>query len=77
MNVMDGVIFNSNRDHPSTMELEEPEASQARELFACLIGVARAKLCKKLTTEFGMVDDAYEYDLLYRTELERLQVLTT
>jgi hypothetical protein len=77
MNVVDGVVFNTNRDHPSTMELGESEEKQARELFACLIGIARAKLCKKLATEFDMADDAYEYDLLYRTELEKLRALTS
>jgi hypothetical protein len=51
MDVMDGVMLDTSRDHPSTMELDESEGQRARELFLCLIATTRMKA---LASEFGL-----------------------
>ncbi|KAG6853714.1 hypothetical protein C0991_002130 [Blastosporella zonata] len=71
--VMDSVMLTVNRDHPSTMELGQTESDRARELIACLVGIGRAKACKKLAKEFGMLEDMPLYDQLIEEESERLK----
>ncbi|TFK22901.1 hypothetical protein FA15DRAFT_670998, partial [Coprinopsis marcescibilis] len=39
--VFDAVVFNTNRDHPSTMEMDDEQGEAARVFFATLIEVAR------------------------------------
>ncbi|GLB33332.1 putative protein CC1G_03129 Coprinopsis cinerea okayama7 130 [Lyophyllum shimeji] len=38
IHVMELVMINANRDHPSTMELSPEEGEKARQWFACLVG---------------------------------------
>ncbi|KZT28736.1 hypothetical protein NEOLEDRAFT_773724 [Neolentinus lepideus HHB14362 ss-1] len=42
VDVIEGVIFNTNRDHPSQMDLG-PAQDDARRLIACMVGMERAK----------------------------------
>jgi hypothetical protein len=63
--VLDTVVFNTNRDHPSTMELSAEDGEKARRLFACLIEIARAKECITLAKECGALGDVEAYTRLH------------
>ncbi|KAF5371980.1 hypothetical protein D9615_008040 [Tricholomella constricta] len=68
IHVMELVMLNANRDHPSTMALGEEEGEKARQLFACLVGMWRAEVCKQLAVLYNLGDDAEEYDKIYQGE---------
>ena len=75
--VLDTVVFNTNRDHPSTMELSAEDGDKARRLFACLIEVARARECITLAKECGTLGDVEAYTRLHhegQKQLARLLV---
>lgn len=59
--VMDLVMLNTNRDHPSTMQLSEEKGEKARQLFACLVGMWRAEVCQRLSEAYGLLDDVVQY----------------
>ncbi|KAF8636109.1 hypothetical protein AX17_003813 [Amanita inopinata Kibby_2008] len=73
--VLDTLVFNTNRDHPSTMELSEEDGDMARALFACLIEIGRSKECVKLAEEYGKPDDVAAYKSLHDEAQERLSRL--
>ncbi|KAG6845835.1 hypothetical protein H0H87_002523 [Tephrocybe sp. NHM501043] len=73
--VMDSVMLTINRDHPSTMELNQTQGDHARELMACLVGIGRARACKRLAEGYGMLEDVSIYDQLIQKGLERLEAL--
>ena len=58
IHVMDVVMISSNRDHPSTMALNEKDYGLARDLFRSINWISRCTKCKALAEEYGMVDDA-------------------
>jgi len=70
--ILDTVVFNTNRDHPSTMELSAEDGEKARNLFARLIEIARAKECMKLAGECGLPRDVDEYARLRDSGQKRL-----
>ncbi|PFH46971.1 hypothetical protein AMATHDRAFT_50643 [Amanita thiersii Skay4041] len=72
LHILDVLVFNTNRDHPSTMEMEEEERDQARVLFACLIEIARSKECMRLANECGIPDDVAAYQALHDEAQKRL-----
>ena len=71
MPVMDLVMLNSNRDHPSTMELGAVD-DEARQLFASLVGMARSKVCANLATEWGLSDDAQHYNEMHKQQHKKV-----
>jgi hypothetical protein len=71
MPVMDLVMLNSNRDHPSTMELGAMD-DEARQLFASLVGVSRARYCKSLATGYGLSDDAKRYEEMQQMQHKKI-----
>ncbi|KAF8075938.1 hypothetical protein FPV67DRAFT_1406263, partial [Lyophyllum atratum] len=77
VHVMDSIMLNVNRDHPSTMELGEAEGRRARELIACLVGMGRAKACKRLAEEYGLADDMQTYQQLYEEGSDTLRNLVS
>lgn len=70
--VMDLVMLNANRDHPSTMELSTEEGEKARQLFACLVGMCRAEVCKELAELYKLTDDIVQYEEMYRAGAAKL-----
>ena len=70
--ILDAVVFNTNRDHPSTMELTAEDGETARNLFARLIEIARAKECMRLAGECGLPDDVEAYARLRDEGQKRL-----
>ncbi|KAI0250390.1 hypothetical protein BJV78DRAFT_594032 [Lactifluus subvellereus] len=72
MNVMDLVMLNSNRDHPSVAELGVARGDEARKLFALLVGVSRAMKCKNLAHAYGLAMDADEFGRIYDEQVDRL-----
>lgn len=62
--VLDVLVFNTNRDHPSTMEMEDEEGDKARVLFACLIEEARAEKCLELAPQIGREQDMEAYRMI-------------
>ncbi|KAG6826508.1 hypothetical protein H0H92_015563 [Tricholoma furcatifolium] len=75
VHVMDLVMLNSNRDHPSTMQLSQEDGDNARQLFACLVGMCRAEVCKELAVLYGLRDDAVQYEEIYRAAQAKLASL--
>jgi len=68
IHVMELIMLNANRDHPSTMELAHEEGEKARQLFACLVGMWRAEICKQLSGLYNLTDDVEQYEKMYRSE---------
>lgn len=68
IHVMELIMLNANRDHPSTMELGREEGEKARQLFACLVGMWRAEVCKQLAALYNLMDDVEQYERIYRDE---------
>ncbi|KAG5650688.1 hypothetical protein H0H81_011362 [Sphagnurus paluster] len=66
--VMELVMLNVNRDHPSTMQLGEEKGEQARKLFGCLVGMWRAEVCKQLAAMYGLEGDVEQYNEIHRGE---------
>ncbi|KAG2010571.1 hypothetical protein CC2G_013386 [Coprinopsis cinerea AmutBmut pab1-1] len=73
--VFDAVVFNTNRDHPSTMEMDEDEGAKAREFFASAIGLSRTRVCMELCREFGLKEDEEAYRLLNEQARDKLRAL--
>lgn len=72
--VMDLVMLNTNRDHPSTMELGELQ-DEARKIFACLVGMGRAVVCKQIAEKYQLVDDAVVYGEMFDEQQKKLNEL--
>ncbi|KAF8631754.1 hypothetical protein AX15_002210 [Amanita polypyramis BW_CC] len=72
LHVFDSVVFNTNRDHPSTMELSAEDGEKARSLFACLIEIARAGECMKMAREYGIAHDVDAYKSLHNEAQKKL-----
>jgi len=70
--ILDAVVFNTNRDHPSTMELSAEDGEKARNLFARLIEIARAKECMRLAGEYDLPHDVDAYARLRDQGQKRL-----
>ncbi|KAF8075937.1 hypothetical protein FPV67DRAFT_1444733 [Lyophyllum atratum] len=68
IHVMELVMLNTNRDHPSTMQLPMEESEKARQLFACLVGMWRAEVCKQLATLYDLIDDVRQYERICNSE---------
>ncbi|KAG6873993.1 hypothetical protein C0995_007949 [Termitomyces sp. Mi166 len=66
IHVMDLVMLNANRDHPSTMQLSAEEGEKARQLFACLVGMCRAEVSRELASLYGLADDVIQHEEMYR-----------
>ncbi|EPQ52633.1 hypothetical protein GLOTRDRAFT_12750, partial [Gloeophyllum trabeum ATCC 11539] len=60
IDVVEGVILNTNRDHPSQMELGADQDG-ARRLIACMVGMARAKVCQQVAESYGLEADVSDY----------------
>ncbi|RDB15431.1 hypothetical protein Hypma_004176 [Hypsizygus marmoreus] len=74
--VMDSLMLNTNRDHPSTMELGDNTGEKARQLFGCLVSMGRAKACQGLAKEFDLLGDVEQYRDIYEEEEARLRTIT-
>ena len=75
MGVMDLVMLNSNRDHPSVMEMSIEKRDKARKLFSLLVGMSRAQICKDLAHEYGFTVDADEFAWMHNEQAQRLMSL--
>ncbi|OBZ70032.1 hypothetical protein A0H81_09903 [Grifola frondosa] len=75
VHVVDGVMLNTNRDHPSTMEMGAEEGQRARALFACLVEIGRTKECLRLARSYGLREDVEEYTQVWRDAEQRLKIL--
>ena len=73
MDVMDLVMLNSNRDHPSVMEMSVEEGDEARNLFSLLVGISRARICKDVAHEYGLTMDADEFARIHDEQAQRLR----
>jgi hypothetical protein len=59
--VIEVLMLNSNRDHISSVFLDDSEADSARNLFRALVQTERATLCAQLAEEYGLSADAKAY----------------
>jgi hypothetical protein len=75
MDVMDLVMLNSNRDHPSVVEMSVEKRDEARRLFALLVGMTRSLICKNLAHEYGLIPDAEEFSRIYEEQAQRYEKL--
>ncbi|MTJ32487.1 hypothetical protein FJR37_23490 [Aphanizomenon sp. UHCC 0183] len=60
LSVIEVVMLNSNRDHPSTAELGEND-SLARNIFGNIVGIRRNKFCLDYCKVNALEDDANAY----------------
>jgi hypothetical protein len=72
--VMDLVMLNTNRDHPSTMELGELQ-DEARKILSCLVGMGRAVVCKQVAEKYHLVDDVKVYGEMFDEQQKKLNEL--
>lgn len=70
--VMDLVMLNVNRDHPSTMELGEDE-DRARKVFSCLVGIGRATASVKVASVYGLMEDVKQFE--EQVEMQKKKLL--
>ncbi|KAG6853713.1 hypothetical protein C0991_002129 [Blastosporella zonata] len=77
VHVMDLIMINANRDHPSTMQLSAEEGESARQLFACLVGMRRAEICRELASLYSLVEDAALYDEMFRAGKAKFATLVS
>lgn len=76
INVMDVVMMSCNRDHPSTMKLEQPNYALAREFFRCITWISRCTKCKKLADEYELLNDVVAFeDVISEERLKMKQCL--
>lgn len=73
VHVMDVVMITSNRDHPSTMELEVQDYKLSRDLFKSLNWIVRCRKCETLANEFGLFDDARDFKKVMEQETENAE----
>lgn len=76
MDVMDVVMLNTNRDHPSVAELGVERGDEARRLFALLVGISRARICEHLALEYGLTSDAEEFERIHEEQAHHLYPAT-
>jgi hypothetical protein len=74
MDVMDLVMLNTNRDHPTTTELGG-KGDEARRLFAVIVGISRSRKCKDLAHEYGLAMDADEFGRIHDEQVDRLRCM--
>ncbi len=74
--ILDVLVFNTNRDHPSTMEMEEEEGNRARVLFACLIEGVRGEKCLELAVQIGREEDLEAYRAIVKRARTKLAEIT-
>jgi hypothetical protein len=72
MDVIDGVVLNTNINHPSTTELGEEEEKAARGLFDRLCAIERARVCSRLAEGYGLEEDVFAYREYYQEECLKL-----
>ncbi|KXN86132.1 hypothetical protein AN958_10471 [Leucoagaricus sp. SymC.cos] len=74
--VLDVLVFNTNRDHPSTMEMSDEEGDRARALFACLIEGERAERCLEIAPNIGRAEDEEAYRrILERSRMRSAEII--
>src|SRR6267154_299501 len=76
MDVMDLVMLNTNRDHPSVVEMSVEERDEARKLIALLVGISRTRICRDLAHEYGLTPDADEFARIHDEQVECLRSMT-
>ena len=77
MDVMDVVMLNTNRDHPSVAELGVEKGDEARKLFALLVGISRARICENLAHVYGLTSDAQEFERIHEEQAHHLKDMTS
>lgn len=74
--VLELVMLNSNRDHPSNSELGA-KAELAQNIFRNIVGISRNRFCLEYCKSHGLVDDAVEYSKRIAEDKQKLNKLRT
>ena len=74
--ILELVMLNSNRDHPSNAELGA-NADLAQSIFRYIIGISRNRYCLEYCKRHGLVDDAVEYHKRITEDKQKLNKLKT
>lgn len=74
--VLELMMLNSNRDHPSNAELGE-NADLAQSVFRNIISISRNRFCLEYCKRHGLVDDAVEYNKRIAEDKQKLNKLKT
>ena len=74
--ILELVMLNSNRDHPSNAELGE-NADLAQSIFRNIISISRNRFCLEYCKRHGLVDDAVEYNKRIAEDKQKLNKLKT
>ena len=72
--ILEVVMLNSNRDHPSNAELGE-NAELAQGIFRNIINISRNRFCLEYCKRHGLVDDAVEYSKRIAEDKQKLNRL--
>lgn len=72
--ILELVMLNSNRDHPSNVELGT-KADLAQNVFRNVISISRNRFCLEYCKRHGLVDDAVEYHKRIAEDKQKLNKL--
>jgi hypothetical protein len=73
--VLDAVMINSNRDHPSSLFESGAEAQRARNLFRILVATNRTRLCVERADQLGLSTEASAFRSILEECRRNLDVL--
>lgn len=74
--ILEVVMLNSNRDHPSNAELGS-NADVAQSIFRNIVSISRNRFCLEYCKRHGLVDDAVEYNKRIAEDKQKLNKLRT
>jgi len=74
--ILEVVMLNSNRDHPSNVELGM-KADLAQNVFRNIVSISRGHFCFEYCKKHGLVDDAVEYHKKIEEDKQKLNKLRT
>ena len=62
--VLEMVMLNSNRDHLTSVQMQEEQQATSRRLFGTMATVSRCQSCVRYCRDHGLVEDEAEYRIL-------------
>jgi hypothetical protein len=68
LHVAEALMLTANRDHPSTMELTDRDATIARDLFRTIVTMDRSQLCARRAQDNGSGADAAAFRRLAQAQ---------
>ena len=73
--VLEMVMLNSNRDHLTSVQMQEEQQAAARRLFGTMVTVTRCQFCVRYCRDHGLVEDEAEYRRLLGEKRKELAAM--